>query len=268
MGHKSGEASRIIPDCHGACAIEFYNFELLSTLATPVKFIIDNWLLILIAFVSGGLLVWPAVARNDGTGSVSTAEAVRLINREKAVLIDVSEPAEYAASHVAGARNVPLGTLETSKNLPANKTLPDRAGVPAPAHVRRVPRVSCARWVTRMRTCSAAAWRLGVKPICRWRSRPDRRCRGDIVARHRSAVSGTSFCKTIAHATRQDVHDASLPVLHRAKMLLKQRGVVTDRRDPRRSKSRAARIDDGSAQAGAPCRRSSSARPTSAGATT
>jgi rhodanese-related sulfurtransferase len=89
-----------------------------------VKFILDNWLLILIAFVSGGLLVWPAVARNTRAGSVSTAEAVRLVNREKAVLIDVSEPAEYAASHVAGARNVPLGTLETSKSLPTNKTLP------------------------------------------------------------------------------------------------------------------------------------------------
>jgi len=89
-----------------------------------VKFIIDNWLLILIAFVSGGLLVWPAVARNTRAGSVSATEAVHLINREKAVLIDVSEPAEYAASHVAGARNVPLGSIEASKNLPSNKTLP------------------------------------------------------------------------------------------------------------------------------------------------
>jgi rhodanese-related sulfurtransferase len=89
-----------------------------------VKFLVDNWLLILVAFVSGGLLVWPAVSRGTRLGAVSTAEAVRLINREKAVLIDVSEPAEFAASHVAGARNVPLGTLETSKNLPTNKTLP------------------------------------------------------------------------------------------------------------------------------------------------
>ena len=89
-----------------------------------MKFIIDNWLLILIAFVSGGLLVWPAVVRSTRAGAVSAAEAVRLINREKAVLIDVSEPAEYAASHVAGARNAPLGSLEASKALPSNKTLP------------------------------------------------------------------------------------------------------------------------------------------------
>ena len=38
-------------------------------------------------------------------------EAVRLINREKAVLIDVSEPEEYAQGHAVGARNVPLAAL-------------------------------------------------------------------------------------------------------------------------------------------------------------
>ena len=65
-------------------------------------------------------------ARQGGArgGAVSAAEAVRLINREKAVLIDVSEPAEFAAGHAPGARNVPLGTLEGSKALPTNKALP------------------------------------------------------------------------------------------------------------------------------------------------
>jgi len=89
-----------------------------------VKFLLENWYLILVAFVSGGLLVWPAVQRGRAGGSLSTADAVQLINRQKAVLIDVSEPAEYAAGHVAGARSVPFGTLETSKDLPSNKALP------------------------------------------------------------------------------------------------------------------------------------------------
>ena len=48
----------------------------------------------------------------------------RLINREKAVLIDVSEPAEFAGGHAAGSKNVPLGRLEASGDLPKNKTLP------------------------------------------------------------------------------------------------------------------------------------------------
>ena len=88
-----------------------------------MKFIVENWVLILVAFVSGGMLVWPAVTRGRG-GSIGTAEAVRLINREKAVLIDVCEPAEFAAGHAAGARNVPLGSIEGSKDLPSNKSLP------------------------------------------------------------------------------------------------------------------------------------------------
>lgn len=88
-----------------------------------MTFLLENWLLILVAFVSGGMLVWPMVNKGGG-GSVSPAEAVRLINREKAVLIDVCEPAEFAAGHAMGARNVPLGSLAGSKDLPGNKATP------------------------------------------------------------------------------------------------------------------------------------------------
>jgi rhodanese-related sulfurtransferase len=88
-----------------------------------VTFLLENWLLIVVAFISGGMLVWPMVNKGGG-GSVSPAEAVRLINREKAVLIDVCEPAEFAAGHAMGARNVPLGALAGSKELPSNKALP------------------------------------------------------------------------------------------------------------------------------------------------
>ncbi len=90
-----------------------------------MNFIVENWILILLAFVSGGMLVWPLVQRGSGGSSaVSPSEAVRLINREKAVMIDVSEPGEYAAGHAIGARNVPLGQLEGAKALPSNKALP------------------------------------------------------------------------------------------------------------------------------------------------
>ena len=89
-----------------------------------MSFLLDNWYLILAAAVSGGLLLWPHLMGGARGGSVSAAEAVRLINREKAVLIDVSEPAVFAAGHVPGARNVPLASLEGSKALPTNKALP------------------------------------------------------------------------------------------------------------------------------------------------
>ena len=90
-----------------------------------MKFFIDNWFLFLAAAASGALLLWPMINKGaGGAGKVSTNDAVQLINREKAVLIDVSEPAEYAAAHATGSRSVPLSSLESTNDLPKNKALP------------------------------------------------------------------------------------------------------------------------------------------------
>ncbi|MBC7648504.1 MAG: rhodanese-like domain-containing protein, partial [Vitreoscilla sp.] len=77
-----------------------------------MKFLIDNWMLLSIALASGGMLVWPIVDSGMNSGALSAAGAVTLINREKAVVIDVSETEEFAAGHVGGAKNVPFGELE------------------------------------------------------------------------------------------------------------------------------------------------------------
>ncbi len=82
-------------------------------------------MLISVALTSGGLLLWPVIAGGARAGSVSPAEAVQLINREKAVVIDVGEPPEFAAGHVVGARNVPFGQLEDKlAGLVKNKATP------------------------------------------------------------------------------------------------------------------------------------------------
>ena len=83
-----------------------------------MKFVIDNWYLFLAAILSGGMLLWPMLMRGGVAGRLTPAEAVQLINREKAVMIDVCEPAEYAAGHVAGAKSVPLATLERLTAVP------------------------------------------------------------------------------------------------------------------------------------------------------
>ncbi len=77
-----------------------------------VKFLLDNWMLISVALSSGALLLWPVLAGGARAGSLSPADAVQRINREKAVVIDVGEPHEFAAGHVIGAKNVPFGQLE------------------------------------------------------------------------------------------------------------------------------------------------------------
>ena len=89
-----------------------------------LPFLIHNWSLVLIAVVSGGLLMWPSVSKST-RGGVSPNAAVQLINREKAIVVDISETEEYAAAHVAGARNVPLNQLqERLPQVVKNKALP------------------------------------------------------------------------------------------------------------------------------------------------
>ncbi|MFM2274194.1 MAG: hypothetical protein RL211_66 [Pseudomonadota bacterium] len=89
-----------------------------------VKFIIDNWMLLAVAFASGAMLIWPVVQGATNAG-LSAAGAVQLINREKAVVIDVCEASEYAAGHVGGAKNIPLGQLEEKlPGLVKNKSVP------------------------------------------------------------------------------------------------------------------------------------------------
>jgi rhodanese-related sulfurtransferase len=77
-----------------------------------VTFFIDNWMLFLVALSSGGMLLWPVLTKSGGAAGVNPSEAVQLMNREKAVVVDVCSAEEFATGHVAGAKNIPLGELE------------------------------------------------------------------------------------------------------------------------------------------------------------
>jgi rhodanese-related sulfurtransferase len=89
-----------------------------------VKFILDNWMIMAVALASGGMLLWP-VLRGGSGGDLTAAAAVQLINREKAVVVDVCEVDEFAAGHVMGAKNVPFSELEAKlPGLVKNKALP------------------------------------------------------------------------------------------------------------------------------------------------
>ena len=89
-----------------------------------MDFLLANWMLILVALVSGSMLLAPLV-RGGGGGGISPAAAVQLINREKAVVIDVCDSAEYQAGHVGGAKSIPLAELETKlPTVVKNKATP------------------------------------------------------------------------------------------------------------------------------------------------
>jgi rhodanese-related sulfurtransferase len=92
-----------------------------------VKFVLNNIWLVLAAAVSGAILIWPLVNRRlSGVPEVGALQAVQLINRKDAVMIDVREAAEFGAGHAPNAKNIPLaqlgnriGELQKFKSRPA-----------------------------------------------------------------------------------------------------------------------------------------------------
>jgi rhodanese-related sulfurtransferase len=132
-----------------------------------LDFVLQNWYLFAAAIASGMLLLMPKLQQGGGPGRVSAADAVQLINREKGVLIDVSEPDEYAAAHAVGAKNAPLATLETSRELPKNKSLPLVIVCPTGSRAQRAHAVLRKLGYENARVLSGglAAWRAANLPV-------------------------------------------------------------------------------------------------------
>ena len=78
-----------------------------------MKFIQDNIWLLLTALASGGVLVWPWISRGlSGASEVGPLEAVQMINRKDAMMLDVRDAGEFSSGHAPNAKNVPLGQLD------------------------------------------------------------------------------------------------------------------------------------------------------------
>ena len=76
-----------------------------------VDFLLNNWMLILVALLSGGMLIWQAKNGGGAQAGLTVADAVQKMNREKAVMVDVRDAAEYAAERIAQSKHVPLAEL-------------------------------------------------------------------------------------------------------------------------------------------------------------
>ncbi len=78
------------------------------------------------AVATGLMLLWPLVMRPFRAGrEVGVVEAVQLINRKDALVIDVRDTGEYEAGHIAGARHVPEKQL--TERLKELEKFKDRA---------------------------------------------------------------------------------------------------------------------------------------------
>lgn len=70
--------------------------------------------LILAFFVVLGVFIFLEVRRNaGGAKAIGPSEAVALVNRQNAVVLDIREDAEYRAGHIIDSLNIPLSALSS-----------------------------------------------------------------------------------------------------------------------------------------------------------
>jgi rhodanese-related sulfurtransferase len=91
-----------------------------------MQFVVNNWYLILGIIVVLAMLAWgPLSQLLHGVQQVTTAEAIRMLNHEKGLLLDVREPDEYRSGHIPNALNLPLSGLAGGlKQLDKHKARP------------------------------------------------------------------------------------------------------------------------------------------------
>lgn len=82
-----------------------------------MEFIKNNILLIGLVLGSGIMLLLPSIKKSaNGVPNLSPAEAVTLINRSNAVVLDVRDAAEFATGHIAEAKHIALDDLPAKLN--------------------------------------------------------------------------------------------------------------------------------------------------------
>jgi rhodanese-related sulfurtransferase len=78
-----------------------------------VEFFQNNVLLIGLALGSGVMLLLPLFKKGaGGVPNLSNTEAVTLINRQHAMVLDVRDAAEFETGHLVDAKNIPVAELE------------------------------------------------------------------------------------------------------------------------------------------------------------
>ena len=78
-----------------------------------MSFIEKNWMLILVMFLSGAMLIWPIIQRRfSPVKEVGNLNVTHLINHQDAVLLDVRETAELTGGKLPNALHIPLSQLK------------------------------------------------------------------------------------------------------------------------------------------------------------
>jgi len=78
----------------------------------PIPFLLNNWPLVLVMVISGGMLLWPLIQRQlSPSRAIGAPAATQLINRQNALMLDLRDSAQYSDGRVPNAVNIPLAEL-------------------------------------------------------------------------------------------------------------------------------------------------------------
>ncbi|MGD9890074.1 MAG: rhodanese-like domain-containing protein [Dehalococcoidia bacterium] len=94
----------------------------------PLAGVVDESLLVgyehFAGYLTGGMTAWRAAGYPVATTGLVDVQAARDAVLDGAMALDVREPGEFAAGHIAGARHIPLGRLTaTLAELPRDRPL-------------------------------------------------------------------------------------------------------------------------------------------------
>ena len=121
-------------------------------MAEELQFVINNWMLVLVALVSGAMLVWPFVQRRFSSArEIGVQGATQLINRNDALVLDLRETQEYEGGRLPRAVHIPLSQLSNR-----SQELVKFAGRPLIAYCERG---------NRSRTAASTLAKLGFSEI-------------------------------------------------------------------------------------------------------
>ena len=81
-----------------------------------VQFVLDNIILIAVAFISGAMLVWPLVRARAGGPTLTTLQATQLMNSRSPQVVDLRNSEDFAKGSLPHARNVPVDKLTARLN--------------------------------------------------------------------------------------------------------------------------------------------------------
>ena len=88
---------------------------LFVTDGAPLQQVVDESLLVgyerFAGWLAGGMAAWQAAGLPVASGALVDAVAAHGAVRDGALVLDIREPAEFAAGHIAGAVHIPLGRL-------------------------------------------------------------------------------------------------------------------------------------------------------------